>query len=106
MNLQIDLLNRECRMTHHDSCLGTWEGLGVEVSCNCPCHTHNDKVVIVEKSENNLFAFNSDYDKHQNNFLQLNKDNRLTKQNKKNASVDKSFEGSSQQMQLLGEESP
>lgn len=89
MNLQIDLLNRECRMTHHDICPGTWEGLGVEVSCICPCHIPNDKIGIIEKSENKLVSFNSNSDIHQNNFLQLNKDNGLTNQNKKNASVDK-----------------
>lgn len=37
MDLNFDILSRECRAGDHDRCAGRWKGLGIEVLCNCSC---------------------------------------------------------------------
>ena len=38
----IDFTNNECKKENHDSCPGTWIGLGFEFYCDCDCHNKRE----------------------------------------------------------------
>lgn len=53
MNSVIRILNKECRTTNHGCCSGVWEGLGMEVWCNCLCHQHPDTTYAKKEDKKN-----------------------------------------------------
>lgn len=42
MRLQAEFKSKLCKSHDHGNCAGHWIGLGIEVSCDCPCHS--DKI--------------------------------------------------------------
>jgi hypothetical protein len=44
-----DFLSRECKAGDHARCVGRWQGLSIEVLCNCKCkHTPIEKKLDAE----------------------------------------------------------
>jgi hypothetical protein len=33
-----DFLSADCKDNDHNHCASRWQGLGIEVACNCRCH--------------------------------------------------------------------
>ncbi len=101
MNSVIRILNKECRTTNHGCCSGVWEGLGMEVWCNCLCHQHPDTTYAKKEDKKNHVPYLESDGKYDNNIVLFNTASILEKQNKNNVSVDKSFRGSNQQASLV-----
>jgi hypothetical protein len=38
MSCDIDFGSKQCKNNQHDSCYGSWTGLGFHILCNCICH--------------------------------------------------------------------
>lgn len=37
-NAIINFISRDCKNDKHNDCCGIWQGLGLEVLCDCKCH--------------------------------------------------------------------
>jgi hypothetical protein len=42
VTLQTEIKSKVCKSENHERCAGQWTGLGIEVSCECECHTENN----------------------------------------------------------------
>ena len=69
MNLHIDILNKDCKLTNHSCCLGYWEGLGLEVYCNCSCHENN--IILSSANVNNNSSTDKAYQKNNDNRINI-----------------------------------
>jgi hypothetical protein len=42
----INFKGKQCRMDEHDSCHGSWIGLGFRFKCDCMCHVKENNAAM------------------------------------------------------------
>jgi hypothetical protein len=45
----LDFLSKDCKNNNHRYCDGKWQGLGIEVICNCTCDHNNNKYKKIQQ---------------------------------------------------------
>ena len=44
----LEFLSKQCKNDTHNDCCGIWQGLGLEVLCDCKCHKKKEQEALAE----------------------------------------------------------